>query len=493
MNIDYDKIEKQVAAPAASSMIETLRAIGYNLGTALADIIDNSISASAKNIWISRTWEGDQTTITIKDDGKGMTNEELIEAMRPGSQNPLADRSTTDLGRFGLGLKTASFSQCRRLSVISKKDGETHYWTWDLDYVGQSGKWELVHWIPEGFSDCLESFDSGTIVIWSLLDRAIPIGTRKDDVKSHQKFSELWKNVKQHIAMTFHRFMEEEGIKIFFEEHKLEPWNPFFPGEGTASKPDEYIYIGDKKIFVKGFVLPHQSKFSSEQAYKKAEGTLGYPALQGFYIYRGKRLLLAGNWLGLFRKEVHYNLVRIMIDLPNTMDAEWQIDIKKSSATLPFYCKEQLKSYASSVRNDGAEVYRHRGKILKRKAGTAFVPLWLDKKSGDRWSFVINRDHPMIKEVETMAKESPKKAINTLLSFVEETIPTKSIFIKESEEQEKQKEPLAEIDENVIMPIIKKIYNNKLEEGYTESEAKSYLLTMEPFNHFEEIINNLNL
>lgn len=294
--------------------------------------------------------------------------------------------------------------------------------------------------------------------------------------------------------MTFHRFIENKEINIFFGEYELEPWDPFCRSENaTAPKSEEYIYIGDKKILVKGYVLPHQNKFSSEQAYIKAAGNLGYPALQGFYVYRGERLLLAGNWLGLFRKEVHYNLVRIMIDLPNTMDAEWQIDIKKSSATLPFYCKDQLKFYASSVRNDGAEVYRHRGKILKRKAGTAFVPLWLDKKSGDRWSFVINRDHPMIKEVETMAKEFPKKAINTLLSFVEETIPTKSIFIKESEEQEKQKEPLAEIDENVIMPIIKKIYNNKLEEGYKESEAKSYLLTMEPFNHFEEIINNLNL
>ena len=119
--MNYNIIRKAQAIPEAASMIETFRAIGYNLETAIADIIDNSISANARNIYINRIWRGGQSIITIKDDGDGMNSNEIIQAMRPGAKNPLSDRSENDLGRFGLGLKTASFSQCCKLSVLSKR------------------------------------------------------------------------------------------------------------------------------------------------------------------------------------------------------------------------------------------------------------------------------------------------------------------------------------------------------------------------------------
>ena len=150
--MDYNLLEKASAAPEAASMIETFRAIGYNLETAVADIIDNSISAGAKNIRITTIWKGGQSLIAIKDDGCGMNSNEIIQAMRPGAQNPLSERNSNDLGRYGLGLKTASFSQCRKLSVLSKKLGYcAAYWTWDLDYVAQSDSWELLHWMPEEY------------------------------------------------------------------------------------------------------------------------------------------------------------------------------------------------------------------------------------------------------------------------------------------------------------------------------------------------------
>ena len=133
-------------------MIETFRAIGYSIQSAIADIVDNSISAEAKNIWIKFELNGINPSISIKDDGIGMNNDELIQAMRPGSKNPKEERGSKDLGRFGLGLKTASFSQCRKLSVISKKsDIQPVYWTWDLDFVNQTGKWDLIQYFPNGF------------------------------------------------------------------------------------------------------------------------------------------------------------------------------------------------------------------------------------------------------------------------------------------------------------------------------------------------------
>lgn len=491
--MDYTNIQTAEAIPEASSMIETFRAIGYNLETAIADIIDNSISAGAKNIYIDRIWDGCDTVIAVRDDGCGMNNNELIEAMRPGSQNPLDTRASTDLGRFGLGLKTASFSQCRKLSVISKKeDYNSVYWTWDLDHVAQTHKWELLHWVPDGYKNALDKHNSGTLVIWSALDRLIPKDTSVDNLQAKQKFSNAWARVKSHIAMTFHRFIESNDVVLYWGGNAIDPWNPFCISESkTQIFPTESLYFGQQKAEVKGYILPHKNNFSSEESYHRAEGINGYPASQGFYVYRGKRLLLAGSWLNLFRQEEHYKLVRISIDLPNTLDSEWQIDIKKSLATPPLSCREQLRAYAMDVRNKGVEVYRHRGRILKKRAGNDFQPLWLEKKKGDKWSFIVNRENQLIKNLMEEAKKKPVQAMNTLIRFLEESIPTKSIFIKESSNEEQQKEPYSDIDINVIRQMITLAYNNQLSSGYTPKQAKDHLKTIEPFNFYEDLIEEL--
>ena len=295
MRIDYDSLRTANAIPCAASMIETFRAIGYNIETAVADIIDNSISANAKNVWVTRHWHGDKSFITIKDDGCGMNSQEIIDAMRPGSHSPLEERSKTDLGRFGLGLKTASFSQCRKLTVLSKKSGyHSAYWTWDLDYVAQTNEWTLLQWIPEYLDESVDDIEHGTLVIWSDLDKVVRKGTSENDINAKEKFSNSLDRVRQHIAMTFHRFLEEKSLKIFWCGHEINPWNPFCISESkTQSRPTEGIVGGIK---LKGYVLPHKSAFSSEKAYNVAEGINGWPAQQGFYVYRGKRLLLAGDW-----------------------------------------------------------------------------------------------------------------------------------------------------------------------------------------------------
>ncbi len=487
---EYENIQTAEAQPKASSMIETFRAIGYSLETAVADIIDNSISAKAKNIYINRIWRGGASCITIKDDGIGMDNEKLIQAMRPGFQNPLDERDKTDLGRFGLGLKTASFSQCRKLTVLSKKtDYKEVYWTWDLNYVTHTDRWELLKWIPQGFENELNSQTSGTIVIWTELDRLLPLNTSESDTNAHRKFSDSLDRVKKHIAMTFHRFMEEKSVKIFWCGHEIEPWNPFCVCETkTQPMPTDTLYGG---VTVKGYVLPHKNNFSSEQAYKQAEGINGWAAQQGFYVYRGKRLLLAGDWLGIRRKEECFKLVRIQIDLPNTLDSDWHIDIKKSRAYPPSKCRDQLEAYAKSVCNNGLEVYKHRGKILKQRAGTSFQPLWLEKKKDGKWYFVVNRDNSIIQSLKQSAKENPEKAIDTLLKFIEESLPTKSVYINEAKSDEEQKTPYSDFDTSIVKDILSRMYQNRIDDGWTENEAKAFLKTVEPFNNYEEIIDEL--
>ena len=489
--MDYSKYKTQKAEPEAASMIETFRAIGYNIETAVADIIDNSISAGAKNIWINFEWKGAETWLSIKDDGIGMDNEELIQAMRPGSKNPLENRSNKDLGRFGLGLKTASFSQARKLTVISKKrEYKTVFWTWDLDYVNTSGNWNLIDLMPEGFNKkVLDNLASGTLVVWNEIDRVVKHFKQNDDA-ALDKFLTIMEQVKKHLAMVFHRFIESKKARIFFQENEIKPWNPFLIEEqATQSFPEEPLHNG--KVTLKGFVLPHKSKIS-EDIYKEAEGTKGWNEHQGFYIYRNERLLLAGDWLGMFRKEEHYKLIRIQIDLPNTLDAEWQIDIKKSIARPPLIYRDQIRAYALKVRAQGVEVYRHKGKNVKPIAGQKFVPLWLDHKRGDKWFYKINREHPLLEKIKAEAKSNPEKAIDNLIRFIEETIPTKSIFIKESEQPEAQGKPFEGIDHEIIRNTMQLMFSNLTKNGKTTEQAKATIANIDPFNHFPHFLEFLN-
>lgn len=490
-SIDYTKYQTVEAIPKASSMIETFRAVGYSIEAAIADIIDNSISAGAKNILVNFEWKGSRTWLSVKDDGHGMDNEELIQAMRPGSKNPLDDRSRKDLGRFGLGLKTASFSQCRKLSVISKRENcKPVFWTWDLDFVKQTCNWKLIKYLPqENFENEINSVKSGTIVIWNDIDRLVK-DLQKDDENALDKFLEIMKQVKKHLAMVFHRFIENGRVKIFFQDRPVEAWNPFLPNEpATQGFPEEPFYNG--KVILKGYVLPHKSKIGDDK-FKEAEGPKGWNEQQGFYIYRNERLLLAGDWLGMFRKEEHYKLARIEINLPNNLDSEWQIDIKKSIARPPLELRSQLKAYAGKVRSQAVEVYRHKGKNIKPYPGQKFVPLWIDHKRGDRWFYKINREHPLIEKIRKQAEDKPDKAIDTLLKFIEETIPVKSIYIREAEEPEAQGKPFEGIKHDDIWTLMKNIFDSLTKQGKTKEEAKAVIINLEPFNHYPEYIANLD-
>ncbi len=491
--VDYSKYLTTPAIPEACSMIVTFRAIGYSIESAIADIIDNSISAAAKNVWVNFEWQGSGTWLSIKDDGKGMNNDELILAMRPGSKNPLEIRDLKDLGRFGLGLKTASFSQCRKLSVISKrKNNESVFWTWDLDFVSQTGNWNLINYFPdrEKFEAETGEMKSGTIVVWNDIDRVVK-NFQPDDNKALDKFLSIMDQVKKHLAMVFHRFIETGKIKIYFQDRSVEAWNPFLANEiATQGFPAEPLQNG--KVIVKGFVLPHKSKITDE-VFKSAEGPKGWNEQQGFYIYRNERLLLAGDWLGMFRKEEHYKLARIQIDLPNSLDAEWQIDIKKSVARPPLVLRDQLKAYAGQVRIQAVAVYRHKGKNVKQLPGQKFVPFWIDHKRGDKWFYKINREHPVIEKIKMQAGSEPKKAIETLIRFIEETIPTKSIYIKEAEEPENLGKPFEGVKHDEIRTLMQQVYDTLIAEDKNDEEAKSIIYYLEPFNYYPEYIANLKL
>lgn len=487
--VDYSKCITTSATPEASSMIETFRAIGYSIQSAVADIIDNSISANAKNIWVNFNWDGAESWISIMDDGTGMNNDELIQAMRPGSKNPNDIRTSKDLGRFGLGLKTSSFSQCRKLSVISKKsETKPVFWTWDLDFVNQTGKWDLIQYLPVEFEHSLDNLSSGTVVIWNDLDRLVK-NLHSDNNASLAKFLFIMEQVKKHLSMIFHRFIENNNIKIFFQQREIEPWNPFLTVDAATQKfPEEPLQ--NNKVRMRGFVLPHKSKLTEEE-FRKNEGPNGWNDQQGFYIYRNERLLLAGEWLGMFRKEEHYKLARIQVDLPNDLDAEWQIDIKKSVARPPLVLRDQLKAYASKVRSQAVEVYRHKGKVLQRKYATVqFQPVWNEKMRHGKRFYQINKEHPVIQSF-IHSLNGKGSSLTELFRFIEETVPVPLITIKESEEPELQGQPF-EDNQEPVLKVIQQLYDKLTGEGRSDQQAKAIILNIEPFNLYPHLIELLN-
>jgi hypothetical protein len=478
------------AEPDASSMIETFRAIGYSIETAIADIIDNSISAQAKNIKVKYDWKGENTIIQIADDGCGMNNDELIQAMRPGSKHPNEERNQKDLGRFGLGLKTASFSQTRKFSVVSKKDNfNCVYWAWDLDHVNDKQAWELIKYSPlSDVSTDYDNINSGTTVIWYCLDRNLK-NVKEEDTEALAKFMELMEGVKKHLEMVFHRYLEQGRIKIWFQEREIKAWDPFLRG-ADGLQPGAEEYLGDGDIIVKGYVLPHKSKISDTE-FKYASGPKGWNEQQGFYIYRNERLLVAGNWLGMFRKEEHYKLCRIMIDIPNTVtnDDNWQIDIKKSVARPPIKVHNQLKAYAREIINKAVNVYRHKGKVLQRKYPSfKFTPVWLEKQRHNKRFYSINRQHPIIKDI---LEEPSKQSINELLRFIEETIPVPLITIQESEEPESHGVPFENLEHEILISKMEKHFKRFIDSGKTKDEAIAILLSIEPFDKYPQYVEQL--
>ena len=481
--------EYDLAQPEPSALVESLRAFGYSLRTAIADLIDNSIAANAKNVWVHFEWDGTDSRITIKDDGDGMTEAELIAAMRPGSQSPLDERSPKDLGRFGLGLKTASFSQCRRLTVISKvTNGQDAARCWDLDYVKKTGQWRLLKTIePKPLTLLNETIpDRGTIVLWEKMDR-VTGHTRSDDDKAYNRFLEAIDGVKQHLEMVFHRYLERPNrLKILVNGNPVTAWDPFLKGEkATQELPLEKLICDGRTLTVLPYILPHQSKIKQDSL-RRGGGPNGWNAQQGFYVYRNERLLVGGDWLGLgFQKDELHKLARIQIDLPNSMDAEWQIDVKKSRAKPPGYLKADLKRIASLTRERALEIFQHRGKVIARQNSQSFVFLWEQKVRHGKCFYSVNREHPLVQQA---YRSGIKSEVDALLSMLEESIPLSHILVTNAKEPDKFNAPYENSPPEALRNVLRSSFIALLNSGINAADARKRLIGMDPFNLFPEFV-----
>lgn len=485
----------EFADPNPSALILPFRAFGYDLKTAIADLIDNSIKAGAKNIWIGFHWDGDASEISILDDGTGMDKEDLVKAMRPGSFDATEERDPDDLGRFGLGLKTASFSQCRTLIVITKKQkNDTNIRAWDIDEIIKNNKWRLVIPKIDTSNEIFQSFknlNAGTLILWRKMDRVT--GEMSTDSKNDLKiFHDMIDVVEEHISMTFHRFMEGKGcIHFFVNNREIEPWDPFLQNHPATQDVTIEDWPMNKEIIrVEPFILPHHSKLD-KKTHEKAAGPKGWNSQQGFYIYRNKRLLVSGSWLNLgLKKEEHYKLARILVDIPNSLDSEWQIDVKKAVARPPNSIKSEIARIAAVARTRAADIYRHRGTEISRSVSSPNIYIWEKILKRDRVYYRINRKHPLFEEV----RENNSKCLaefDALIRAVEETVPVPLIVMTNSEKPDSAAIPFEDSSVEEVETQIDTVMKILIKTGHSQEKVIAMVFLMEEFRNFPDIIKKV--
>ena len=197
----------ETVRPNIGNFIDSLREIGYSTEVAVADLIDNSITANCSEIQIYAVTKP-IVSFAILDNGNGMSETELIEAMRLAGKNQHDIRDKNDLGRFGLGLKTASFSQCKKLTVVTKCKGSISCRQWDLNYIAEKNEWFLI--TPEDYKSFplyseFEKLENGTLVIWEEIDK-IPSAN----------FADMIDKLRKHLSLVFHKFLEGQmPLKTF--------------------------------------------------------------------------------------------------------------------------------------------------------------------------------------------------------------------------------------------------------------------------------------
>jgi hypothetical protein len=417
-----------ITEPSAGPVIQALRSIGYNASTAIADLVDNSLDAKASVVNVYFEHGDTDGIIKIVDNGTGMNEEMLQTAMNIGSKDPRAKRGANELGRFGMGLKTASFSLGKRLSVLTKWNGIYYERCWDLDHVSQCNEWQLFTSIPDEVKGKMGSIDgdSGTIVCIDRLDRFMGFGGKRT-LKEISFFNKV-SRINKHLEFVFHSILEKNDIKMHINSKEIIPWDPFMRcHQHTLEGEMQVLRINENRIRVKYFILPHASHLT-EPEYKKAGGYKGWRDHQGLYIYRENRLLYFGDWAGLFPKDASSQLARLRIDLPNEADSDWQVDIKKSGINLPEEAKRRLETISAIARKVSKEIFYFRTQSTRPdQSFKGSLNTWEQSGREDGPQFILNRNHPILTELFKKIDDETAKLFNLYLKFVQLGSPSNII------------------------------------------------------------------
>lgn len=484
-------MRQKIVVPEAPILVESTRSIGYSFEAALADIIDNSISAGAGNIYVDFQALPDPY-VCIADDGCGMNLLELEKAMRYGSQSSTEKRSKKDLGRFGLGMKMASLSQCRRVTVISKKDGKINAAAWDLDYIASTQNWSLQLYSENEVKnypgiEYLQYVNTGTVVVWQNFDRL-----KQESDNFSRAFNDRLVLTKKHVSLVFHRYLNGDvevrnHIKIYFNGDEIHGIDPFLT-DNPATQPlsEQQIRIDNEIITVKPYVLPLVSKLTAKERKARVENS-ELRLKQGFYIYRNKRLIVWGTWFRLIKQNELGKLAMVRVDIPNTLDSIWEIDIRKSKANLPYMIKKNLANIVLRSVEKSEKVYRYRGRKVK---DDNIIHTWDVIQNREKYEYKINRNMPILKNLEESMDEDQINLLESYLNLVEETFPFGDVYCRVAQNEmnlEKKnnddKEKIFQLAENTIQQLMQ-IHGSV--EQFIES-----MKIMEPFSNYPDVVTRI--
>lgn len=482
--------------PTADILMNSMRSMGYSFESAIADVIDNSISVHARHIDIKFPVDPQDCYIAICDDGAGMDKKELFEAMKYGSGLKGEIREENDLGRFGIGLKSASLSQCRKLTVASKKNGKISAFIWDLDVINSRKEWSIIECSENEIQDILfieylGDKVSGTVVIWENFDII-----EKSTSGVYNTLSKYKESTANYLSLIFHRFLNKPGdekIDISINNYHLECLDPFLEKhKKTNPRREITLAINDSKgieryVKVQPFVLPFQKDMSKEDM-KKIGGVENYRTKQGFYIYRSERLIIWGTWFGRAKGELTKH-ARVKVDIPNTLDDIWDIDIKKQNARIPAIIKNQLTKAVDEAMNIAIKSQTYRGRIEKIDEHIDYI--WdRIKDRDDNYTYRINRNSQIFDLIRYSVDDSTWSKIDMVLDEVENSIPYQQIYIDKSQNKVSDyidKERMADIEAKAEM-IIKTALNIGELDRQTIIDK---LFMSEPFNKYSELKQKL--
>ena len=481
--------------PTADVLMFSMRAMGYSFESAVADIIDNSISAGASHIQIRFPVDPADCYVVVCDDGNGMSRQELFDAMKYGSEQKREGRSETDLGRFGLGLKAASLSQCRKLTVASKKDGQVSAYMWDLDIIEEKHDWYVVECSDDEirnirFIGWLDDLPSGTVVVWEDFDFI-----EKSSGSVYAELNKLQESTSDYLSLIFHRYLirpTQTKLSIKVNNYLLVGYDPFLENHNkTNVRRKITIPIKDSQgiermVTVQPFILPFQKDLSAEDK-KLSGGIENYRSKQGFYVYRNERLIVWGSWFGRHRDELT-KYARIRVDIPNTLDDIWGIDIKKQSAKIPNSIKSRLTKAVDEAMDIAIKAQTYRGRIAKIDEEVDYI--WDRIQDREQFYYHINRNSRIFDLIKEKVDDETWSRIDMVLEEIENSLPYQQIYIDKSQnriDDTISDERIADIESKarILIALAESMGGSSREEIVTK------MFLSEPFNKYPGLKDKL--
>lgn len=440
-----------------------MRSVGYDLNTAIADIIDNSIAANATHISIRYFNQGEEPYLAIVDNGTGMDEGTAFDAMQLAGNSPNEQRASTDLGRFGLGLKTASLSQARSLMITTIHNGSQTTLRWDLDSVARTGEWTLEQLdehetTMELPARVLEDIPvhHGTCVLWRNLDKLETLAG-----KSLKDLDKAILELTNYLALVFHRFTHPypqdniRPISIDINDYPLPVRDPFLTNN-PAVQTTGTQRIGTSGASLRGYTLPYQNRLTDDDKKllnlrEEHGGTL--IDTQGFYIYRAYRLITWGSWFRMLPRNAATKLSRVLVDIPNNLDSEWTLDIKKSKATPPKVVSDVMKQYVDRLARPSRRAIQFRG---RKKNDDPQAPVWdiiNDRDGGFRYE--INGTNPYITAFTKTLTDEQHAFFSNVVRVLSSTIPYEDM---QSRFASDQRSPDTELSDSEARDLARKMW-----------------------------------